>query len=155
MAHIHEKIDFTASVYIVKDDHILLHKHKKLGRWLQPGGHIELDEDPNQAALREVKEETGFDVELFGGPRLPAQPTDGTHDLIPPRFLNRHNFAGTNHEHVDFSYFGRVIGGEMKPEDGVEMRWVSREEIEQQTIQLNDVTRSYSLAALDYFAQQQ
>ncbi len=57
MAHIHEKIDFTASVYIVFKNKVLLHKHKKLGIWLQPGGHIELDEDPNEAALREAKEE--------------------------------------------------------------------------------------------------
>ena len=49
MAHIHEKIDFTTSVFIVRDGKVLLHKHKKLGIWLQPGGHIELDEDPNQA----------------------------------------------------------------------------------------------------------
>ncbi len=155
MAHIHEKIDFTASVYIVKDDHVLLHKHKLLGIWLQPGGHIELDEDPNEAAVREVKEESGFDVELIGGERLAEQPTDGTHDLIPPRFLNRHSFANTNHEHVDCSYFGRVIGGELTPEDGVEMRWVGRKEVEDKTIELSDVTRSYSLAALDYFAQRQ
>ena len=49
MAHIHEKIDFTTSVFIVRNGKVLLHKHKKLGIWLQPGGHIELDEDPNQA----------------------------------------------------------------------------------------------------------
>ena len=51
MAHIHEKIDFTASVYIVRDNRVLLHMHKKLNMWLPPGGHIELDEDPNQAAI--------------------------------------------------------------------------------------------------------
>ena len=60
MPHVHEKIDFTASVFIVNGDAVLLGKHEKFHRWLQPGGHIELDEDPNEAALREVKEETGL-----------------------------------------------------------------------------------------------
>ncbi len=60
MAHLHEKIDFTASVYIVREGKVLLHKHKKLGIWLPPGGHIEPEEDPNQAALREAKEESGL-----------------------------------------------------------------------------------------------
>jgi len=152
MAHIHEKIDFTASVYIVKDDCVLLHKHKKLGTWLQPGGHIELDEDPNQAAMREAKEETGFDVELIGSGSA-TRYNDRIKDLVPPMFLNRHAFDDT-HEHIDFSYFGRVIGGELIPEDGVEMRWISREEIDSNNLQLNEATRHHALAALDYFAQQ-
>ncbi len=42
MAHIHERIDFTASVYVVYENKVLLHKHKKLGVWLPPGGHVEL-----------------------------------------------------------------------------------------------------------------
>lgn len=152
MAHIHEKIDFTASVYIVKDDCVLLHKHKKLGIWLQPGGHIELDEDPNQAALREAKEETGFDVELIGS--NPSAVFSATvRDLVAPMFLNRHNFDET-HEHIDLTYFARVIGGELIPEEGVEMRWVRREEIEQNSLGLNGATRHHALAALDYFTKQ-
>lgn len=152
MAHIHEKIDFTASIYIVKDGKILLHKHKKLGIWLQPGGHIELDEDPTQAALREAKEETGFDVELIGLPSLATEPLARSKGLLLPIFLNRHNYDET-HEHIDFSYFARVVGGSLVPEEGVEMRWFSREEVEKNEINLFADTRAYALAALDYFAQ--
>ena len=91
MAHIHEKIDFTASILVVQDNAVLLHMHKKLHIWLPPGGHIELDEDPNQAAIREAKEETGLDIELVGSTRdHPSKSNSG--DLIPPRFLNRHFF---------------------------------------------------------------
>lgn len=146
MAHIHERIDFTASVYIVHEGKVLLHLHKKLNKWLQPGGHIELDEDPNQAAIREAKEETGFDVELIGHPRLPELKGHPT-DLVPPRFLNRHPFNET-HEHIDCSYFGRVIGGALQPEDGVEMRWFTKEEIERNEIGLHEITQVYALAAL-------
>ena len=56
MAHIHEKIDFTVEVFVVYQDKVLLRKHDKYGMWLSVGGHIELDEDPNETALREVKE---------------------------------------------------------------------------------------------------
>lgn len=146
MAHIHERIDFTASVYIVRDGKILLHWHKKLGRWLQPGGHIELDEDPNQAAIREVKEETGLDVELIGNPRA-AFAKDEKSDLIPPKFLNRHPF-NESHEHIDCSYFGKVVGGVEKAEEGSEIRWFTKEEIQRNKIGLHVVTQTYALAAL-------
>jgi 8-oxo-dGTP pyrophosphatase MutT (NUDIX family) len=50
---------------------ILLHRHKRLGRWLQPGGHLDPDEHPAEAALRETAEETGLTaVHPSGGPRL-------------------------------------------------------------------------------------
>ena len=61
MPHIHNKIDFTVEVFIVYDNKVLLRKHDKYGMWLSVGGHIELDEDSNQAALREVKEEVGLE----------------------------------------------------------------------------------------------
>ena len=143
MAHIHEKIDFTASVFIVHEGKVLLHLHKKLGKWLQPGGHIELDEGPIEAAIREAKEETGLDVELVGNQRLPAA---GDTDILPPRFVNRHHFNDT-HEHIDFTYFATVTGGTLTPEDGVEMKWLSRQEIE--AAELLPATRAYALAALD------
>ena len=60
MPHIHEKIDFTVSLFIVEGERVLLVHHKKLNCWLPIGGHIELEEDPEQAAYREAKEECGL-----------------------------------------------------------------------------------------------
>ena len=51
MAHIHEKIDFTVAIFVVHDGKILLIHHRKLNKWLPLGGHIELDEEPEIAAL--------------------------------------------------------------------------------------------------------
>ncbi len=153
MAHLHEKIDFTASVYVVQDGKVLLHKHKKLGIWLPPGGHIELEDDPNEAAVREVEEESGLIIELVGNWRLPKAPTDGSRDLIPPMFVNRHNFNEA-HEHIDSIYFGIVVGGEVRPEEeGGEIAWFDRSVIEANTLNLKDAVRSYALAAIDYFSQ--
>ncbi len=60
MPHIHEKIDFCVEVFIVHKNKVLLRVHDKFKFWLSIGGHIELDEDPIEAAYREVKEEVGF-----------------------------------------------------------------------------------------------
>ena len=59
---------FCASAFVInpKDKKILLVKHKKFDRWLQPGGHIEDDETPEEAATREVFEETGIKTKLIG-----------------------------------------------------------------------------------------
>ncbi|MEK6836116.1 MAG: NUDIX domain-containing protein [Nanoarchaeota archaeon] len=65
MPHIHDKIDFTAEAFIVYKNRVLLRKHDKYKIWLSVGGHIELDEEPNEAVIREVKEEVGLNVELF------------------------------------------------------------------------------------------
>ncbi|MCK5538907.1 MAG: NUDIX domain-containing protein, partial [Bacteroidales bacterium] len=56
---------FTATTIVVYNNKALLHMHKKLGFWLPVGGHIDRDELPHVAALREAKEESGLDVELF------------------------------------------------------------------------------------------
>jgi 8-oxo-dGTP pyrophosphatase MutT (NUDIX family) len=104
MAHIHEKIDFTVAIFVVHDGKILLIHHRKLDKWLPLGGHIELDEDPEQAALREAKEESGLDVELLG--ERPPTTSPGTRALIVPRFLDIHRISDT-HEHIGMIYWAR------------------------------------------------
>ena len=61
-----DKKHFTASALVIFNRHVLLAFHKKLGVWLYPGGHIEDNETPHEAVVREVKEETGLDVEVIG-----------------------------------------------------------------------------------------
>lgn len=56
---------FTSSALIVENNRVLLVYHKKLGVWLYPGGHIEKNENPDEALIREVKEETGLDIEII------------------------------------------------------------------------------------------
>ncbi len=105
MAHIHEKIDFTVAIFVVHDAKILVIHHRKLDKWLPLGGHIELEEDPEQAALREAKEESGLDVELIG--ERPPTTSPGTRALIAPRFLDIHRISDT-HEHIGMIYWART-----------------------------------------------
>ncbi len=62
----------TASAVVVGDRGVVLHKHKRLGLWLQPGGHIEPGETPWGAAHREAIEETGLPVTFSDGESEPA-----------------------------------------------------------------------------------
>ena len=71
MAHIHETIDFTVALFVVHNGKVLLVHHRNLNKWLPLGGHIELDEDPETAGLREAREESGLEVELLGERRPP------------------------------------------------------------------------------------
>ncbi len=62
---------FTASGIVLSgDDHVLLVEHRKLGWWLYPGGHIEPNEDPAQAVVREVAEETGITCQIVSEDRF-------------------------------------------------------------------------------------
>jgi 8-oxo-dGTP pyrophosphatase MutT (NUDIX family) len=149
MAHIHELIDFTASVYIVHDGAVFLHHHKKTGKWLPVGGHIELNEDPNEAVVREAKEESGLTVQLIGE-RLNLSEGDGHKELLAPRFMNRHRFLpGGIHEHVDLIYFGRAENREVKLEDDTAYRWFTRDELEDTVNELLPTIRFYARAALE------
>ncbi len=151
MGHIHEKIDFTASVCIVYDNAVLLLVHKKLNMWLPPGGHIELDEDPNEAALREAKEETGLDVELVGETHSYDLPHNAR-ELVVPRFINRHFFDSMHtHEHVDLCFFARPISdiAEARHEvEGGQIRWFTKEELERNEYGVVPDVRAHALAAL-------
>ena len=97
---------FTVAVFVVWDGKLLLHFHRKLGMWLPPGGHIEKDELPDDAAVREVREETGVDVELVGERREDiADPVQ----LHRPAGVQLENI-GPGHQHIDLIYFARPVG---------------------------------------------
>ncbi len=150
MPHIHEKVDFVADIFIVYKDRVLLRKHDKYKIWLSVGGHIELDEDPNEAAIREAKEESGLDIELVGKIENIKTDYDGFKHLIPPRFLNIHRINDT-HRHISFVYFARAKSDEVKPTgDDVsdEYVWLTKEELEENKLGIKEPTRTYALVAL-------
>ncbi len=126
--------------------------HDKYHKWLSVGGHVELDEDPAEAAVREVKEEVGLDVTLWRGNQRFFIDEPGVKELIPPVFLNRHRVSGT-HEHITFVYFARSSTDELSlSEDEIsdECRWFSKAELE--TIKLAPNIRCYASQALDTLA---
>src|SRR5215212_3862645 len=126
--HIHELIDFTVAIFVVQDRKILLVHHRRLNKWLPLGGHIELDEDPEIAALREAREESGFEVELLG--ERPPTTEPGTRALIAPRFLDIHKITDT-HQHIGMIYWARPRGGslELAAAEHHGIRWCSKRDL--------------------------
>lgn len=148
MAHIHEKIDFTVAIFVVHDGKVLLIHHRKLGKWLPLGGHIELDEDPEIAALREAKEESGLDVELLG--ERPPTTEPGTRALIAPRFLDIHRITDT-HEHIGMIYWARPSGGDVQlaTEEHHDIRWCSAADLDQLQPVMSNAVKWYCRKAIE------
>lgn len=130
MSHIHEKIDFTVEVFVVYKNKVLLRLHDKYKLWLSVGGHIELDEEPNQAAIREVKEEVGLDIQLVDDLRPYKFENSEYKELIPPKFLNINRINPT-HQHVTLTYFARTDSDKVIPEKpNDEWKWVDLKELD-------------------------
>jgi ADP-ribose pyrophosphatase YjhB (NUDIX family) len=100
--------DFTATTFVVHENRTLLLLHRKLGIWVPPGGHIDPNELPDQAALREVLEESGLEVELLD----PGRPIGSVRILPQPYCILLENIS-QQHQHIDMIYFARVRGGIM------------------------------------------
>ena len=104
---------FTVSGFVSDAGRTALHWHR-IGKWLPAGGHIEPNEDPVQAVVREVMEETGIAVEVVPTiapyahlypPQLPPPVTIGIYDL------ERDSHSSGPHQHIDLVYFTRPLPG--------------------------------------------
>ncbi|MCX6767277.1 MAG: NUDIX domain-containing protein [Candidatus Micrarchaeota archaeon] len=131
------KREFVAAAYIVSNGRILLVKHRKLGLWLPPGGHIEEGELPDEAVKREVREETGLEVEILG-----AGDSSGSEKrvsvLATPHHMQLEDIDATHH-HIDLVYVCRVVGGNhsanMDETEG--SKWFSEKELDSPGINEN------------------
>lgn len=151
MPHIHnepEQHDFTVSAYIVRtidpanrmsiEPVILLHMHNKFRKLLQPGGHVELEENPWEAVQHEILEETGYDfaqlkvmqplglhVQNMRNPKTIQHPT--------PLSLYTHE-VNEDHKHTDISFlFVTEEFPNHAPAAGesTDLRWMTAAQIEQ------------------------
>lgn len=100
---------FTATGFVVRDGRTLLHWHKRHQQWMPPGGHVEPDEDPVQAVLREVAEETGLLAEVIA--TAPAFPFSRPGQLQPPYTILIEDIPEPEepHQHIDLIYFCRTL----------------------------------------------
>lgn len=111
------KKQFTATLFILKENKILLIYHKKHRCWLPPGGHVE-NELPSEAAVREAFEETGLEAELITQENIWVPSSHNSASFPRPYLCLIENIpphGGVEaHQHIDFIYIGRPIGGELK-----------------------------------------
>ncbi|MDD5054740.1 MAG: NUDIX domain-containing protein [Candidatus Peribacteraceae bacterium] len=134
---------FTTTAFILDSRHrTLLLWHKRLQRWMPPGGHVDPDETPEETARRECKEETGLDVEIVGEDQadlFAGNPNEGRMLKKPiamlleniPESKERNEPA---HQHMDFLFLARPIDESqalvLDAFEAREMRWFTRGEIE-------------------------
>ncbi len=103
-------VHVTASAFVVGDRGVVLHRHKRLGLWLQPGGHIDAGETPWDAALREAEEETGLPV-AFDPAGLDASGV--------PQVVHVDVHPGPRgHTHLDVRYLLRAPAVVPRPPEG-------------------------------------
>ena len=111
----------TGSGLIIGPRGVVLHRHKRLGLWLQPGGHLEPGETPWDAARRESEEETGLRL-AWSGPVVDGRPVLAHLDVHP---------GGRGHVHLDLRYLLAVLGDDTPaPPEGEsqDVRWFAWEE---------------------------
>jgi 8-oxo-dGTP diphosphatase len=107
------KRHFTVSGFVCNAGATLLHWHQKLQLWLPPGGHIDANEDPVQAVLREALEETGYACEVI--PHEPQLPFSNIPQLPSPLKIIVADVGASAkepaHQHIDMSYALRPLPG--------------------------------------------
>jgi ADP-ribose pyrophosphatase YjhB (NUDIX family) len=145
--------DFTATTFVVHQNQTLLLWHNKVQAWLPPGGHLNPNELPEEAAVREVLEETGLEVELLGEHHVWGE----VRVLRTPVCILLEDIS-PGHQHIDMIYFARPIGGKLQintresagfrwygareletPEIGEDIRLLGRQAIEQAVKQVYDM----------------
>ena len=108
----------TSSAVVVGRRGVLLHRHRRLRRWLQPGGHLDPGELPADGALRECEEETGLPV---------RHPSDGP-ILV---HVDVHG-AADGHVHLDVRYL--LLGPDADPRpppgESQEVAWFTWDQAE-------------------------
>ncbi|HZU75069.1 MAG TPA: NUDIX domain-containing protein [Acidimicrobiales bacterium] len=111
-----DPVHVTGSALVIGSRGTVLHWHKRLGGWLQPGGHVDPGESPAEAARREAAEETGLAAEHPpGGPQL-------IHLDVHP--------AAAGHLHLDLRFLLLAPPVEPNPPAGEsqQVRWFSLDE---------------------------
>ena len=137
-----ERRAFSVAVYARRGDRVLVIEHRRLGTWLPIGGELEIGETPLEAAVRELREETG----LAGA----FHPLAGALDGVPPGLIGyEEHLAGSKGRHLNFVFVASVPdGAEVVPNDEFgAWRWVTRTELDALESPLN--VRQFGYLALD------
>ena len=119
---------FTCTGFLVEGDKTLLLWHQRLRMWVPPGGHLEPNEDPLTAVLREIREEAGLEAQVL--PLNQTFPFAYPGQIAPPYtiLLENSTEADEPHQHIDLIYFCRPTdNASLYPPQGAIVTWVDEE----------------------------
>jgi 8-oxo-dGTP pyrophosphatase MutT (NUDIX family) len=122
-----------AEVPIVYKNKILLMEHRKLGGWFYTGGHVDPGELPEEAAIREAKEESGLDVEIIDcgkkGMAIKGSNAKGPLGIL----IMDYNYPLGRHIHYEMFFLAKPKNGirnlKRNKEESLDMDWFSKEEL--------------------------
>lgn len=124
---------FTVSVFIVHKDKVLLHLHKKAKKILPLGGHIEVNELPEETCIREAQEESGLEINLYNplNKELKKSCTLVGEKLLINPMYTIFNEITPEHCHIDFVYYATSKSYETRPADGESnlLKWYTKEDL--------------------------
>ena len=126
------KTELVVCGYAIHNDKVLLIHHRKLDLWLPPGGHMHQDETPDEALVRELKEELNLDVEILNRNDVPSN-GNLRKILAVPFHVNVHNVG--DHDHCCFFYLCTPKNPEAISANESELKnfaWFSIEELQQE-----------------------
>lgn len=141
---------FSVSAVILDADRVLLVRHRRLGRWMYPGGHLEPDEDPVDGLRREIREELNIEIALVDRPPVGHTAVK----VLPAPFLML-AFDTTEsarvRRQIDMVYVCRSLGGTPVPQDSElsGYAWVRVDEVATLDVppELPDIIRAAALHA--------
>jgi 8-oxo-dGTP pyrophosphatase MutT (NUDIX family) len=119
---------------VLNDQRVLLLWHKKLNAWLPPGGHTEQNETPQETAIRETLEETGFHVRILNPGSSELITDSNTKEMPKPLAIMYEGvrYEIGEHEHFDMVYLAELDGNEnssVEDHEKTELRWFGEEDI--------------------------
>ncbi len=137
---------WVTTIFLVREDgKVLLNWNKNLQAWMPIGGHIEPGENPEQAIIREVAEETGFEFEFHPLPEY----TDKDVKVLKPNVIQIEKLPHHG-EHINISFFGICTKyyDKKTTDENEELKWFSAEELEKTEMPKYENVKKRALEAI-------
>jgi ADP-ribose pyrophosphatase YjhB (NUDIX family) len=127
------KTDLVATGYIFSNNKVLLVHHNKLNLWLPVGGHINKNENFDEALKREIKEETNLDIEILNQSYIPLN-GNVKKNLATPFYVNVHSVG--DHDHCSLFYICKALNPkELKPNNELkDFKWFSKDNLNKNNV---------------------
>lgn len=130
---------FVATGIVFNREHtkLLMVHHRKLDKWAAPGGHVEPDETPAEAALREVYEETGIDAEILDSPNMELGPKVGAEAQLETPYAMLSEYIPEHgetkaHVHMDFLFICEADEAaqiDRQKREVKQVKWMTKEDV--------------------------